>query len=117
MILLDLYGIDSLRFLYGIREMSAVEDTAEQGPWAEEHRLFTAIVHDSNDAITVQDFNGNIKLWNLGAERIYGYNKSEALKMNIGQIAPNHKLDEVLAFMKRLREGEEIQSFGKKACD
>jgi two-component system sensor kinase FixL len=111
LILLDLYGIDSLRFLYGIRGMSAVEDTAKQEPWAEEHRLLAAIVHDSNDAITVQDFDGNIKLWNLGAERIYGYTKAEALKMNVGQIAPNHKRGEFLALMKSLKEEEEIRSF------
>ena len=91
--------------------MSAKEDTAEQGPWAEKRRLLAAIVHDSNDAITVQDFDGNIKLWNLGAERIYGYTKAEALKMDVGQIAPNHKRDEFLAFIKRAKEGAEIQSF------
>lgn len=111
LILLDLCRIVDLCFLYGIREMSAREDTAEQGPWAEEQRVLTAIVHDSNDAITIQDFDGNFKLWNLGAERIYGYNKTEALKMNVGQIVPNHKRDEVLVFMKRSREGEEVRSF------
>ena len=91
--------------------MSAKENAAKQGLWAEEHRLFAAIVHDSNDAITVQDFDGNIKLWNLGAERIYGYDKTEALKMNVSQIAPNHKRDEFLAFIKRAKKGEEIRSF------
>jgi PAS domain S-box-containing protein len=97
--------------------MPAKQDTAEQGPWAEEHRLLAAIVHDSNDAITIQDFDGNFKLWNLGAELMYGYNKTEALKMNVSQIIPNHKVDEVLASTKKLSEGEEIRSFGKKACD
>lgn len=97
--------------------MSARKDTAEQGLWAEERRLFAAIVHDSNDAITAQDFDGNFKLWNLGAERIYGYNKTEAFKMNVREIVPDHRLNETLAFMKRLREGEELRSFGKKACD
>ena len=91
--------------------MSAKENTAEQGLWAEEHWLLAAIVRDSNDAITVQDFDGNIKLWNLGAERIYGYTKAEALKMNVYQIAPNHKRDEFLAFIKRAKEGAGIRSF------
>ncbi len=97
--------------------MSARKDIAEQGLWAEERHLLAAIVHDSKDAITVQDFDGNIKLWNLGAERIYGYTKAEAFKMNVREIVPDHRLDETLAFMKRLREGEELRSFGKKACD
>jgi PAS domain S-box-containing protein len=77
----------------------------------EEHHLLAAVVHDSNDAITVQDFEGNIKLWNLGAKRIYGYTKAEALKMNIRQIAPKNGRDDVLALLKRLREGERVRSF------
>jgi two-component system sensor kinase FixL len=87
------------------------KNTAKQVPWAEEHHLLAAVVHDSNDAIIVQDFKGNIKLWNLGAERIYGYTKTEALKMNIRQIVPVNGRDEVWALMKRLRKGEEFQSF------
>src|SRR4030042_4948061 len=91
--------------------MSVREDTAKQWPRAEEHRLLSAILHDSNDAITVQDFNGTIRFWNLGAQRIYGYTRTEALKMNICQIVPDYRLDETWAFIKRLREGEEARSF------
>lgn len=76
-----------------------------------EHHLLAAVVHDSNDAITVQDFEGNIKFWNLGAKRIYGYTKAEALKMNIRQLAPKNGWDDVLALLKRLREGEKVRSF------
>jgi PAS domain S-box-containing protein len=92
-------------------DMPVREDAAEKWPWTEEHRLLAAIVHDSNDVITVQDFDGAIMFWNLGAERIYGYTRTEALKMNVYQIVPSHKLDETRAFMKRLREGEEVRSF------
>jgi PAS domain S-box-containing protein len=91
--------------------MSARKNIAKQGPGAEEHHLLAAVVHDSNDAITVQDFEGNIKLWNLGAERIYGYTKTEAFKMNVRQITPKNGCNDVLALMKRLIKGEEVQSF------
>jgi len=91
--------------------MTDGKNTAKQGPWTNEHRLLSAVVHDSNDAITVQDFEGNIKFWNLGAKRIYGYTKTEALKMNVRQIAPKNGRDDALALLKRLREGEKIQSF------
>jgi len=91
--------------------MSAREKTNQQTWWAEEYHLLAAVVHDSNDAITVQDFEGNIKFWNLGAKRIYGYTKTEALKMNVRQITPNNGRDDALALLKKLREGEKVRSF------
>jgi PAS domain S-box-containing protein len=91
--------------------MSVRKKTNKQTWWAEEHDLLAAVVHDSNDAITVQDFEGNIKFWNLGAKRMYGYTTAEALKMNVCQIAPRNERDNVLALLKRLREGEKVRSF------
>ncbi|MHC4166957.1 MAG: PAS domain-containing sensor histidine kinase [Planctomycetota bacterium] len=91
--------------------MTDRKNTARQGPWKNEHHLLAAVVRDSNDAITVQDFKGNIRFWNLGAKRIYGYTKSEALKMNIRQITPRHGGNDALALLKRLREGEKVKSF------
>jgi PAS domain S-box-containing protein len=91
--------------------MSARKNTARQGPWANEHRLLAAVVNDSNDAITVQDFEGNIRFWNIGAKRVYGYTKTEALKMNIRQIVPKDGRGDALALLKRLREKEKIRSF------
>jgi PAS domain S-box-containing protein len=91
--------------------MSAREDIAKRRPWKKEHHLLAAVVHDSNDAITVQDFKGNIKFWNLGAKRIYGYTKTEALKMNIRQLAPKNGRDDVLALLKKLKEGGKVRSF------
>jgi PAS domain S-box-containing protein len=91
--------------------MSARKKTNQQGSWAEERHLLATVVHDSNDAITVQDFKGNIKFWNLGAKRIYGYARTEALKMNIRQIVPKNGRGDALAFLKRLKEGEKVRSF------
>jgi PAS domain S-box-containing protein len=91
--------------------MSARKNTAGQGPWANKHHLLAAVVHDSNDAITVQDFEGNIRFWNISAKRMYGYTKAEALKMNIRQIAPKNGWDDVLTLLKRLREGGKVQSY------
>jgi len=76
-----------------------------------DHNFLAAIVHDSNDAITVQDFDGNIRFWNLGAKRIYGYTKTEALTMNIRQMVPKNGEGDALAFLKRLKKGETVRSF------
>ncbi len=91
--------------------MSARKKTSQRGSWAEDHDLLAAVLHDSNDAITVQDLEGNIKFWNRGARRIYGYTKAEALKMNIGQVVPENGRADALVLIGRLGEGEKLRSF------
>jgi len=86
-------------------------DITERKHMENKLQLLAAAVHNSNDAITVQDLEGNIILWNLGAERIYGYSKAEAMKMNIGRIIPDHKHDEMMSLVERLQKGENIEFF------
>lgn len=73
--------------------------------------LLAAVVANSNDAITVQDIDGRILAWNLGAERIYGYSEAEALNMNILAIIPRNRQEEARAFLQRLKAGEVVESF------
>ncbi|MFA6187198.1 MAG: PAS domain S-box protein [Phycisphaerae bacterium] len=86
-------------------------DITERKHMENELRLLATVVHNSNDAITVQDLKGNIISWNLGAERIYGYSKAEAMKMNIRRIIPGHKQDEMQSLAQRLLEKESIELF------
>ena len=51
-------------------------------------RRLATVVKDSNDAITIHDFEGHITAWNHGAELMYGYSEKEALKMNIDLLTP-----------------------------
>ena len=87
------------------------EDITKRKRWEDKLHLLAAVVRDSNDAIIVQDFKGNIRVWNTTAERIYGYSKAKALKMNIRQLVPEGRRDETLTLIKRLKEGAAIQSF------
>ncbi|MHC4215964.1 MAG: PAS domain-containing sensor histidine kinase [Planctomycetota bacterium] len=91
--------------------MSAKQDAAKRKPLMKDHHLLATVLHDSNDAITVQDFEGNIIFWNIGAKRMYGYTKAEALKMNVRKLAPKNGRKGALALLKRLRKGEKIRSF------
>ncbi|MGA7143786.1 MAG: chemotaxis protein CheB [Desulfobacterales bacterium] len=77
---------------------------------SETNRRLAAVVKDSNDAITVQDFEGNILAWNRGAVKIYGYSEDEALKMNIRDLVPEDKRTEVFAFIKKIKK-EAVESF------
>ncbi|MHC4647464.1 MAG: PAS domain-containing sensor histidine kinase [Planctomycetota bacterium] len=91
--------------------MAPAKDITGRGRWEDKLHLLAAILHDSNDAITVQDFDGNIRAWNLGAKRIYGYTEKEALGMNVRQIVPEGKQGEMSALTERLSKGEDIRSF------
>jgi len=86
-------------------------DITERKLMENELRLLAAAVRNSNDAITVQDLEGNIISWNLGAERIYGYKEVEAIKINISRIIPDHKQDEMISLTKRVVKGENIEFF------
>jgi PAS domain S-box-containing protein len=74
-------------------------------------RRLATVVRDSNDAITIQDFEGNILSWNRGAELMYGYNEKEALQMSIDLLTRTDKVAEQKEFTRRLIAGEKITSF------
>jgi len=81
-----------------------------------EHRLaaelrLAAVIKDSNDAVTLQDLDGNILDWNKGAEKLYGYSQTEALKLNILDIIPQEKQKQSLDLIKKISAGKEIKSF------
>ena len=98
--------------LRNITEILCVgHDITERKHMENELSLLATVVHNSHDAITVQDLEGNIISWNRGAERIYGYSKAEALKMNIGRIIPEHKQDEIRSLTERVLKGENIELF------
>ena len=86
-------------------------DTAERQLAEENTRRLATVVRDSNDAITIQDFEGRITAWNRGAELMYGYSEAEALQMNIGHLTTPEKQAEQKEFTRRLILGEMVTSF------
>ena len=72
----------------------------------EDYRRISILLRDSNDAITVQNFEGNISSWNRCAQEVYGYSEAEALKMNIKDIVPDNKRAEALDFIKEVQQKE-----------
>jgi PAS domain S-box-containing protein len=86
-------------------------DITERKREEENLRRFATVVRDSNDAITIQDFNGRITAWNRGAELMYGYGEKEALLMNIERLTASDKVAEQKEFIRRLIAGEAITSF------
>lgn len=74
-------------------------------------RRLATVVRDSNDAITLKDFEGRITAWNHGAKIMYGYSEKEALQMNVRQLTPPDKETESADIVRRMMMGEKVHSF------
>jgi PAS domain S-box-containing protein len=85
-----------------------IRDIAERKRVEAEHRRMATVLRDSNDAITVQNFDGKIIAWNRGAERMYGYTEAEALKIKIRDMVPADKRPETREFGGPIARGEVI---------
>jgi PAS domain S-box-containing protein len=93
-----------------LQETSITTGALREMDEAKIRRLATVVV-DSNDAIIISDFEGQITAWNRGAELMYGYSEKDALKMTLWQITPSKKAAEKKEFIRRLKAGEAITSF------
>ena len=91
-----------------IRSLEA--QLAEMKQVEQDLKRLAIIIKDSNDAITIQDLDGQILSWNRGAEKIYGYKEQEALNMNIFQLVPSDKRQQIHEFLKQLKNGEILDS-------
>ncbi|MFH1062866.1 MAG: chemotaxis protein CheB [Candidatus Omnitrophota bacterium] len=80
---------------------------------AELERLAT-IIRDSNDSILIVDFAGKITAWNKGAEKIYGWTEREALSMTIFNLIPKENIKKEKALIRKIKNGQVIDSFETK---
>ncbi len=69
-------------------------------------RRLAAVVHDSIDAIVLQDLKGRILAWNPAAERIYGWSEAEALEMKISDLSPENRKEKNFTILKKLSHNE-----------
>ncbi len=87
-----------------------VHDLSERVTAEQDLRRLAAIVEDSNDAITLQQFDGLILDWNRGAETMYGYTADEAIGMSILKIVPESYRRQSQEFRDSLSRGEKAVS-------
>jgi two-component system, chemotaxis family, CheB/CheR fusion protein len=77
----------------------------------EHEQRLAALVKDSDDAMTVQSFDGSIRAWNPAAERIYGYRENDALALSIERLIPPEAMALYRATIERLQRGERVEPF------
>jgi two-component system CheB/CheR fusion protein len=88
-----------------ITEQKRVQESLRE---SETLRRLAAIVRDTDDAVTLLDFEGRCLAWNPGAERMYGWSEAEAQTMNIRDMVPENSRAEALSLLRRLSKGENL---------
>ncbi|GGL10191.1 hypothetical protein GCM10012284_51170 [Mangrovihabitans endophyticus] len=76
----------------------------------QEERLlrYGVVVESSPDAISTETLDGDIRAWNAGAERLYGYTESEAMERQMSMLVPADQQDDSADVLRRVRRGERI---------
>ncbi|WP_136808191.1 CheR family methyltransferase [Desulfosediminicola flagellatus] len=92
------------------------EDITELKHLLDKAKRLATVVQDSNDAITLQDLQGNILAWNKGAELLYGFSEAEALKMNMHDLVPSHCHDDLNLLYNSLLT-KDIESYQTERVD
>src|SRR5437763_3858289 len=91
--------------------MGTLMDVHEQKQLEHARRLLAAIVDSSDDAIIGKTLTGTIVSWNVGAERLYGYQADEVIGQPIAILIPPDRPDELPAIMSQLAQGERIDHY------
>jgi PAS domain S-box-containing protein len=86
-------------------------DVTERRTAENAQALLADIVESSEDAIVGKSLNGIVRSWNIGAERLFGYQAEEIIGKSITLIVPADRLPEEQAILAKLRCGERIEHF------
>jgi PAS domain S-box-containing protein/excisionase family DNA binding protein len=96
------------RFIYS---RCFTRDVTEIKQAERDRAMLAAIIESSEDAIISKTFDGIIRSWNAGAERLFGYTEGEAVGQPITFIIPPERLQEEKDILQRLRRGERIEHY------
>lgn len=88
----------------------SVEAKVDHDPISGEEAIerLAAVVSSSEDAIISKDLNGVITNWNKGAEKIFGYSKTEAIGRKIDFLLPPGKTKEEYRYLNQVLKGNDF---------
>src|ERR1700734_357764 len=89
-------------------------------PWCEQ--MLTAILEAAEDAIVCMALDGSIRLWSVGAERLYGYTSPEITGHSMAAGLPIYEVPALETILAGARDGgmidretvERLHKFGSK---
>ncbi len=79
-------------------------------------QFLAAIVESSEDAIIGEGLDGIITSWNAGAERMFGYTRTEAIGQSVSILHSEGDAQELDAILQLIREGKRASHFETKRC-
>lgn len=94
--------------------ITIIRDITERKKNEEIKSRLASIVLTSNDAIYAVSPDGTINNWNPGAEKLYGFSEREAIGSDTSFIIPPAKRDEMSYLLKKVNDGEKVDSFETK---
>jgi len=80
---------------------------------------YSALLQDTNDAVIIQNFDGNIIAWDRGATTMYGWSENEAYNKTIFDITEDNKKSNYFDFLQKCKqkEAEEVFETRRKSKD
>lgn len=90
------------RILYHEEILGLYKEVAQTKDYLE------SLIDNSADAIVTSDLNGNITSWNQGAEKIFGFNETEAVGKFL-PFVPKVLIDNEVEYIERIKKGETLK--------
>jgi two-component system, chemotaxis family, CheB/CheR fusion protein len=89
-------------------DIDSVKDIERLRMALQQERRLAAVVRDSSDAISVQDFSGRILAWNRRAEEIYGYSEAEAMQLSGENLFAERSREQMKELLQQLQMGNGV---------
>jgi len=90
----------------GIRMVGGMTDITVRKEYERKLKEQAGLLNNARDAILVRDLNHNIRYWNNGAERLYGYQSTEVLGKSIESLLyPNDSTNFLEATAETIKNG------------
>lgn len=77
----------------------------------EKQAMLASIINTSDDAIVSKTLDGIITSWNKAAQKMFGYDETEAIGKHISLIIPKDRLPEETHIISQIRQGNRVDHF------